>query len=78
MQTNDKNAYNIVASCSTEQTSECDDRRQAGEVHEEEGSDTLDVQGILIVAQVPWSFTLDIVDEAAKQAKNNSINIVSN
>ena len=59
---------NVVLSGRAEQTSERDDGREAGEVDEEEGSETLDVDGVAVVASVPRNLALDVLEETTKEA----------
>ena len=61
-------AYDVVAGCGAQQTAEGDDRRQTGEIHEEEGGDALDVEGVLEVAQVPRHLALHVRYQASEQS----------
>lgn len=49
-----------------QQPPEGDDGRHAGAVEEEEGSQTLQADGVGVVGQIVGGFALDVQDEAAK------------
>ena len=51
----------IIISGQSQETTECDDGRQACEEHEHEGGQTLYVKSVLHVTQVERSFSFYIV-----------------
>jgi len=63
--------YVVVGGCS-EQSAECDDWCQTGEVHEEKGGNALDVETVFEVAQVPLRLQLYVLNQTSEQPSNNN------
>jgi len=59
--------YQVLSSLLTHEAAECDDGRNAGEVEEDNGSETLRVEAVQHVAFVLSVATLHVGDHTAKQ-----------
>ena len=63
-----ESTHNVIISSRSKQTTERDDRGETCKVHEKERSNTLDVESIREIAQIPGNFAFDIVDQTTKQS----------
>ena len=61
------NTHDVVFGSRAEQTAKSDDWSETSEVDEEEGSEALDVNGVLEVWGEPGHFALDVRKQTAKQ-----------
>jgi len=65
--------YQVLSSFLTHEASECDDRRNAGEVEKDDGREALRIQAVKDVAFEQSVSTLHVIDHAAEEPASKKL-----